>query len=366
MATRYQSGGYWYVKYKHADGKWKNKFCGKSATANDAELIRKKYDAEELNRRHKMVVRMVDANLVEQLRIFRDEEIPRSTTGRPKGHKTIQRYKAIINNLLEWMEEQKITRYDQIGEEQAKKFFDSLHTLKRSASTISKHRQTLIQFWQWSIAKAYTQHNPFTVISNPKRTKKVPYFFTDSQLAEIFAKATDPYPDIFRFLYLTGLRIGELGNLEWSDYTESQRTITLRVIEGNKTKREEVVPLNKDALAVIDRQWQRRESWHTQDALKYVFVNANGWKLDNANIYRAVQVTLKRCGITKGSPHTFRHTCASHLVIKGVSLYIVKDILRHASIRETEIYAHLSKDATQTAVELLTASSSTTAQPQNV
>lgn len=353
MAIRYQDKkGYWYVKYKDIDFKWKIKYCGKKATATDAETIRKNYDAIELNHRHKMPVRQIQADLVENLIYFRDNEVPKSNTGRPKGRKSIIRYKAIFNNFINFCKENKCKSYAQITDEIAKKFIDELiqPPLSRSASTISKHRQMMSLFWRWSIDRNHCQYNPWIKIPNPKREKKIPRFFSSEELKQIFTEAKGPYKNIFKFLYLTGLRIGELGNLEWFDYVESEKFINIRVMEGNKTKREEIVPLNESAIVIINEQFSRR---NTHDSNKYVFVNIHGLKLDNANIYNALKVVTKKRNITGSSPHTFRHTCASHLAIKGVSLYVIKDILRHASIRETEIYAHLSKDATRTAIALL-------------
>jgi len=351
LATKYQDKrGYWYVKYKAADGKWKAKNCGKNATRYDAETIRKHYDAEELNRRHSMPVRMVDADLQEQIKKFWENEIPRSSTGRPKSRKSIITYQAIMRGFADWCSEKKYATYADITPERARKFFDHLISMERSASNITKNRQTLIRFWKWSKVQHFTQIDPFSGIKNPKREKKAPHFFTKEELVNIFKHAKPPYDDVFRFLYLTGLRIGELGNLEWGDYIESLQAIKLRVIEGNKCKREEVLPLNKDAIAIIQK---RRDAIESDDSRRYVFVNMEGTKLDNANIYRHLQVTMKSAQVTKGSPHTFRHTCASHLVIDGVSLYIVKEILRHASIRETEIYAHLSDKAVRSAIERL-------------
>jgi integrase len=119
-------------------------------------------------------------------------------------------------------------------------------------------------------------------------------------------------------------------------------------MEGNKTKREEIVPLNISALRIIELRRGVNDS-------RYIFTGLDGVKLRNSRIYNMLSSVLKKHNITNASPHTFRHTCASHLVIKGVSLYVVRDILRHASIKETEIYAHLSKEAVATAIEHISA-----------
>jgi site-specific recombinase XerD len=361
LATKYKDGrGRWHVKYKDVDGKWKDKFCGTKASATDAETIRKNYDAIELNYRHKMAVRQVQANLEEQLLLFREHEIPKSTTGRKKSRKGIMTYQALVNTFVGWLHEQGYKYYRDITETEARAYIDYLVELGRSASNITKARQTLSKFWQWSILQNFAQVNPFESIPNPQRKKSSPDFYSHDELNEIFAKAKPPYDDIFRFLYLTGLRIGELGNLEWPDYIEAQAMLRIRVIEGNKTKREELLPINSEAVAIIEKRKGLRNS---PDSQRYIFTNMEGLKIDNANIYRHLMVTKKACQITKGSPHTFRHTCASHLVIDGVSLYVVKDILRHASIRESEIYSHLTKDPIRKAIERLrTLSSSSQSQ----
>jgi integrase len=72
----------------------------------------------------------------------------------------------------------------------------------------------------------------------PKLETKKPRYFSEEELSNIFAEAIEPYRTIFKFLYLTGLRIGELENLEWLDFNERQRYITIRVTDKNKTKRE--------------------------------------------------------------------------------------------------------------------------------
>ena len=356
MARKFKRGRVWYVKTKDGSGEWKNISCGKNATATDAEIIRRNYDAKELNQRHNIPVRSVSAGLVEQLKIFRETEIPRSNTGRPKGQKSITRYQAIIDNFLRFLYDRTIIKYKDVTPERMRDFFDSLIRLKRSASTYTKHRQILINFFDWSKAHNYCTESPMGLIKNPKREIKPPRFFSTQELMKIFSESKIPYTDIFKFLYLTGLRIGELGNAEINHFIDNTKSLRIPIIEGNKTKRECMQPLNKDAVVIIKRQARYRSQFDTEDARKYIFLNAEGRKLDNANIYRSLSIVLNKCKITDASPHTFRHTCASHLVIKGVSLYVVRDILRHASIRETEIYAHLSKEAIRGAIALLTVS----------
>ena len=121
----------------------------------------------------------------------------------------------------------------------------------------------------------------------------------------------------------------------------------IRVKAGNKTKREEFVPLSPEAMEIVNKRYNSGES----DT--YIFLNKDGRQLSNDNIYRNLKRFLNNQNIPHASPHTFRHSCASHLVIKGISIYTVKEILRHKSVKETEVYAHLSNMAVKNAVEVL-------------
>ena len=125
----------WYIKYKDIDGKWKNKSCGKNATASDAEIIRKKYDAVELNNRHKICVRIVDTGIIDQLKIYRDTEITKSKTGLKKSTKSVQRYQAIVNSFIQYLEEKGKERYSDITERDITEFIDLLINQNRSTSS---------------------------------------------------------------------------------------------------------------------------------------------------------------------------------------------------------------------------------------
>jgi len=345
MATKFKAAdGYYYVKYKAADGRWRSKFCGKAATASDAEAIRKTYDGQELNRRHSAAIRIVDVELYEQIKLYSEAELIRGGT---KSENTIKRYRGILETFESFLRLKGCRSISDATAGIVAEFFDHLAGKSRSASTLSLTRQVVTAFFAWGISRSFLHTNPADGIAKPKRSPSKPRFLTEDELRRIIGGATGPYPDVFRFLYLTGLRIGELCNLQWGDYVADPPHIIIRVMDRNKTKREEVVQLNADAVGIVESRKAAGGDPH------YIFVNAQGGPLDNANIYNALKTITKREKIRDVSPHTFRHTCASHLAIKGVSLYIIKEILRHASIKETEKYAHLSKEAVATAIQKL-------------
>lgn len=355
MATKFKRGKFWTIKTKNAAGEWVNISCGVNASATDAEIIRKNYDAIELNQKHNKQIRKVSKPLLAAIEDFRDNVLPRSIVGGDKATSSVRRDKTVINNFLRWIDTEKITiEYDKTGSIQ--EYFDFLALKNKSQKTRREERRILNKFFEWSIENHYTNNNPVTDIVRFKRSNKKPRFFTYDELKVIFSRAKSPYLDIFKFLYLTGLRVGELCNLKKSDYIQPKKQLLLRVLDGNKTKREEIVFLNRDANAIVEKQLSNPEIIAAKGFEEYLFLNKDGKQLDDANVYRALKRILdnKEVNIKDASTHTFRHTCASHLVIKGISLYVVKEILRHASIKETEVYAHLSNEAVSSAVEHLT------------
>jgi integrase/recombinase XerD len=349
MASKFKRGHCWYVKYKDAAGRWKNKAVGRSASALEAENVRRVYDAQELNQRHGVAVRIASAGLLADIEHFKTVILPRSCIGREKVKRSKRREQVVIENFVAWLRPLRIDSYQSVTETIMHEYFDYLVNHGRAARTRFEERRVLNRFFKWAIAERHTNTNPIATIPSPRPENKKPRFFTIEELNKIWDGSEEPYKSMFRFLFLTGLRIGELGNLEWSDYLRDQKLLLIRVMEGNKTKRELTVPLNAGAVKILD-SLQRGETDN------YIFHNSENGKASNNKIYKYLKRVMaeQKPPILNASPHTFRHSCASHMVINGVSLYVVRDILRHKSIKESEIYAHLSSEATRAAVDKLT------------
>lgn len=348
MAYFFKRNSIWYVRYKDVSGKWVKKSCGKNANKADADYLVKEYSSKELNYHHKAPVRMINTGLKDALIDFRDRILLRGDNGEQKEISSVKREQAVVNTYISFLEEEKLSVFKQIDKEVIQNFMDKRATKGIAQKTKREERRVLRKFFIWAVEQHYCNDNPAEKIVVPKIQKKNPRYFSEDELIKIFSEAKEPYRDIFKFLYLTGLRIGELSNLERRDFDKKQRTLTIRVMSGNKTKREESIPLSKEAIKILMKRHKANKGSN------YIFLNGDGSKLDNDNIYRNLKRILNKTGIKDVSPHTFRHTFASHLVIKGVTIYTVKELLRHKSVKETEVYAHLSKDAVRKVVEFLT------------
>lgn len=141
----------------------------------------------------------------------------------------------------------------------------------------------------------------------------------------------------------TGLRRGELFNLDWADIDLQQKTLTVAG-EGAKSDQTRHIPLNKEALAVV-------KAWRDQSSGARVFPSKTGSVMDN--VKKSWDGVLKAAGISGFRWHDLRHTFASKLAMKGVPLNTIRDLLGHADLKMTLRYAHLAPCTKAAAVELL-------------
>lgn len=364
MATLFQrvKGGPWYLRFQNDAREWNQRSLGK-ISKEDAEAVALNQTLIERNRRHDIPVVIIKSNLIEQLIRYRDKEIFRSNEGRKKAKATIIRYQQTINNFIEYVEAHEWKEFGDVTKERIRDFIDYL-TDNQSPSSCILHRLELIKFFKWAIGQCLTKENPMTNTKNPPMDKNIepPFFFSAAQLSDIFENAHGVYKNIFRFLYLTGMRIGELCNSEYSwlrvmENPEDDTSLTTLNLPKNtdqcKTKRGRSISLNQEALEIITDQKRESLKVNTSDAKKFIFINMKGDQLDNANIYRNLKKVLKKCNISGGHPHSFRHTFASHLAMKGTDLRTIMELMGHKDMDEVLIYAHVSAGHANNAVNKL-------------
>jgi len=174
-------------------------------------------------------------------------------------------------------------------------------------------------------------------------------FWTEEQVQRILQEVNPFWSDKYEFLYHTGIREGELINLQWSavNMEEDNPKIKIQASEDwqPKTNERREIPLNRTAFEIIKQQTQ-------SDKHNYVFKTNEGHKIKAKTIYDNLKSKLKKIGL-QGYVHTFRHTFASHLVKKGFGIETVSKLLGHSTTEMTMKYAHLAPDHLKKAVDML-------------
>ncbi|MEM9789351.1 MAG: tyrosine recombinase XerC [Planctomycetota bacterium] len=233
-------------------------------------------------------------------------------------------------------------------------FLAHLDPIGYSPATTARKIATLRSFYKWMLKHGMADANPMLLIRTPKQAKRLPKAITVEQI-EALLSAPDNSETlgardraILETLYSTGVRVSELVDLDRKDMDFAGATMHVR----GKGKKERIVPLGSHAMAAIrhylmllepDTRFHavRREMAQTGNAP--LFVNKNGGRLSSRSVRRKLDKYLQGAGLDPSiSPHTLRHSFATHLLDNGADLRSVQELLGHQSLSTTQVYTHLS------------------------
>lgn len=206
-------------------------------------------------------------------------------------------------------------------------------------STVNIDMRHLKAAFNKAVEWGYIQINPVKGLKPIPVPQSAPKFFTEFQFKKILDTIDyPPLKEIVIFAANTGVRVSELINLEWTDV--DFHNMTARIANKDdfetKTKRERTIPVNESAYSVLSGLERKGN---------YVFCRLDGRKRDKHFVCRSFKECLRKAGLGEGySFHSLRHTFASQLVQKGISVYTVQKLLGHSNIKTTEIYAHLAPE----------------------
>jgi len=226
-----------------------------------------------------------------------------------------------------------------------------------SAAASSKHSaslyyRTLKAAFNKAVVWNYIEFNPFNKIKTPKVPKSFPVFISESELIEILNNTEmQLLKDIFTTAFYTGMRLGELLNMKWSwiDFTQNIITIKNSSEFNSKNKRERIIPIHQKVQNILQTHFQLGR---LPDSI--AFYRYEGIKLNEDFVSKQFKKAVREANLNdKIHFHTLRHSFASALVQRGISLYAVKELLGHGNIKTTQIYAHLQSRNLVDAVNVL-------------
>lgn len=233
--------------------------------------------------------------------------------------------------------------------EDLRRFVNTLASLEISAYTQARIISGIKAFYRFLMYEDRIKEDPAQLLEAPKLGRKLPDTLSYPEIEQLLDAIPLGEPEghrnraMLEILYSSGLRVSELVELKKSQvFTEIG---FLKVVgKGNK---ERLVPIGKDALRYL-KIYQELVRVHQTPAKgheEYVFLNRRGQKLTRVMIFLIIKKTAEQAGIKKNiSPHTFRHSFATHLIEGGADLRAVQEMLGHESITTTEIYTHLDRD----------------------
>ena len=225
------------------------------------------------------------------------------------------------------------------------KYISSLREL--SPSSISHMISTLKTFYSYFIKIDKIKVNPTDALKSPKLGLHLPEYLTMDEIDKILdIDIIDPFSArnkaILELMYATGLRISEVISLEFKNI-DFEECIVRVMGKGSK---ERIVPINDYALDALNTYLEEyRPLMVKTEVNNYLFLNNHGKQMTRQGIFKMIKAECLKKGITKDiSPHTIRHTFATHLLENGADLRIIQELLGHSDISTTQIYTHLTNE----------------------
>ncbi|MCA6069697.1 MAG: tyrosine recombinase XerC [Endomicrobium sp.] len=254
---------------------------------------------------------------------------------------TLRAYLRDMSDLVLFLQKKKL-KFCYVGKYDIREFLEELNKKRLSKATLARKFATLRTFYKFLIINNIIKKNPIENMSGPKKDRKVPSFLTENEMQKLFNLSDIKLRDraMIELLYSCGLRIEELMSLDLKniDFISNIVTVTGK---GNK---ERIVPVGNQALNVI-REYinERRAQNLPYDIKSPVFLNEHLKRLDQRTARRILHRWFVKAGLAKKvSPHTLRHTFATHILDRGCDLRSVQEMLGHKNLSTTQIYTHVT------------------------
>ena len=225
-------------------------------------------------------------------------------------------------------------------------FLAFLKTGEYSKSSISRKLACLRSFFKYLARENVLTQNPAAGIATPKKEKRLPSFLNPDEITKLLeAPSKNSWEEkrdkaILEMLYSSGPRVSELVGLNHDDLDFFGGLIRMR----GKGKKERIVPVGQMALTVLRAYLDMKPPKETAQPIKRpLFISRVGGRLTDRSVRRMILKYVKRAGLGKEiSPHTFRHSFATHMLDRGADLRSVQELLGHANLSTTQIYTHVT------------------------
>lgn len=260
---------------------------------------------------------------------------------------TIKNYNIDLEQFSLFCKAQNIKNLSNVDYQFIRKYLNVLYEKNYASKTICRHISSLRRLFDYLEKNKKINDNPMILVSNPKVEKRLPKYLNYSDL-DLLLNTPDKNTVlglrdalILELLYSTGIRVSELSNIKLKDINFSEREI---IILG-KGKKERIVIFGHVCKNLLNEYINNSRNKLLKNNNEYLLLNKNGNKLSPRGIELIIEKTLQRTSIKyKISPHTLRHTFATHLLDAGADLMSVKELLGHDSLSTTSIYTHLSNE----------------------
>lgn len=261
---------------------------------------------------------------------------------------TVINYEIDIEEFLNFLKNKNIKTLTRIDYNVVKSYLMYLYNNNYKRNSVSRKLSSLRSFFKYLHLKNIIDMNPFNLISSPKKEQRLPKFLYNDDIEKIF-----DIPNlnnslgqrdrlILELLYDTGVRISELTNIKLNDINAANNSIKI-LGKGNK---ERIVLYGVYLEEILDKYLHDGRLNLLKDKKNdYLVLNARGSNITTRGVRMIIDNIIKKACISiHATPHTLRHTFATHLLNNGADLLTVKELLGHSSLSSTQVYTHITDE----------------------
>jgi tyrosine recombinase XerC len=252
---------------------------------------------------------------------------------------TILNYREDLQEFSQFIKEAPLEKVDYLT---LRRFLAFLRTKNLKPRSLARKISCLRSFFRFLCREGYLKNNPTILLSTPKLDKRLPNFLTEDDMVKLVESPSSNEVSglrnraILEALYSTGVRISELVGMDIEDIDFVASVVKVL----GKGRKERLIPIGERALSAIQEYLNKREK-----ESKILFLNKNGTRLTGRGIRDVLEKYIKLTSLkTHVSPHTLRHSFATHLLNHGADLRSVQELLGHVNLSTTQVYTHLTTD----------------------
>ena len=265
---------------------------------------------------------------------------------------TLRAYHKDLLQFDNFLKAEKRSSLESVNHLLLRRFLAVLRSKNYSKTTIARKLASIRSFFKFLIREGELVANPFEMLRTPKQDKKLPHFLSITEV-DVLLKTPDSSTvmglrdmAIMETLYSTGIRVSELVGLDEGSIDFIAGMIKVQ----GKGKKERLVPIGSPAIKAINeyidsKSMSKKQEEKSVSRSETLFLNKYGGRLTARSVARSLDKYLKVSGINLlTSPHTFRHSFATHLLDKGADLRSVQEMLGHSSLSTTQVYTHITTE----------------------
>jgi len=260
---------------------------------------------------------------------------------------TLESYRRDLQKFLKYLEKKKITAPQEIDRQAITDYLLTLKNEGRTPATISRNVASIRSFFNFLVQEGLLEDNPAQLVKAPRIEKKLPRVLTTKEIDQLLRQPrNDSHVGLrdkamLELLYASGIRVSELVSLNVTDFSPEVGYLRCR----GKGMKERIVPIGSVAVSYVQDYLRNcRQKMLKQNEEKALFLNHHGRRLTRQGFWKILKRYARQSNISgEITPHTLRHSFATHLLENGADLRSVQEMLGHSDISTTQIYTQITR-----------------------